>query len=229
MIKLFARLKKSEIQKLEFISNIINASSPKFDFYLLISLATALVSLGIVSNNLVLIIAGMIIAPLLSSLLAVSLGVTCGSVLLIWRSLKIFILSIFIGFLTSLLVGIFFPLTKESWTFLNIMEVNYLSFAVALIAGITAAYTWRRPNTKDALPGIAIAVTLIPPLAALGLLIAIEEWEKFIDVFQFFSLNVGGILLAGLLLFFIPNLSSTIKAKKLADKEVKNETLNNIK
>jgi len=41
MIKLFARLKKSEIQKLEFISNIINASSPKFDFYLLISLALA--------------------------------------------------------------------------------------------------------------------------------------------------------------------------------------------
>jgi len=171
----------------------------------------------------------MIIAPLLSSLLAISLGISVNSWSLIWRSSRTFLLSVSISFLTALLIGLVFPLNQNSWPLIQKMEVSYFSFFIAIIVGLTAAYTWRRPNTKDALPGIAIAVTLIPPLAALGLLIAIEEWEKFIDVFQFFSLNVGGILLAGLLLFFIPNLSSTIKAKKLADKEVKNETLNNIK
>ncbi len=223
MKNLFKFLRRDESKKLEFISNIINASTPRFDFYLLISLATALVALGIIANNLVLIIAGMIIAPLLSSLLAISLGIACGSWRLIWRSFKIFIFSIIIAFATSVLVGLIFTLPDASWGILSIMRLSYLSFAIALVAGLTAAYTWRQPGGKEALPGIAIAVTLVPPLGALGLLIAAKEWLIFIEVLQFFILNVAGILLAGLLLFFIPNLASNVKAKKLAEKEVSSE------
>jgi uncharacterized hydrophobic protein (TIGR00271 family) len=214
---------KNKVKKLEFISNIINASTPRFDFYFLISLATALVALGIVANNLVLVIAGMIIAPLLSSILAISLGITCGSWRLIWRSSKIFIYSIIIAFATSFIIGLIFPIIDTSWNILSAMKLSYLSFAVALIAGLTAAYTWRQPNVKDALPGIAIAVTLVPPLSALGLLIAAKEWLVFNEVLQFFAINVMGILLAGLLIFIVPSISSSIKAKKIAEKEVDNE------
>ncbi len=187
-------------------------------------MATAIVALGIVANNLVLIIAGMIIAPLLSSILAISLGITCGSWRLIWRSIKIFIYSIIIAFLTSFLIGLLFPITDPNWGILSTMRLSYLSFAVALIAGLTAAYTWRQPSIKDALPGIAIAVTLVPPLGALGLLAAAKNWYIFSEVVQFFIINVMGILLAGLLIFFIPSISSSIKAKKIAEKEVANET-----
>jgi uncharacterized hydrophobic protein (TIGR00271 family) len=212
MNRFFNFFNRGGAKKLEFVSNIINASTPHFDFYFLISLATAIVALGIVANNLVLIIAGMIIAPLLSSILAISLGITCGSWRLVWRSSKIFVYSIIIAFATSFLIGLLFP-----------MRLSYLSFAVALIAGLTAAYTWRQPSIKDALPGIAIAVTLVPPLSALGLLVAAEEWLIFQEVIQFLIINVLGILLAGLLIFFIPNISSSIKAKKIAEKEVDNE------
>lgn len=223
MIKRINIFKNSNSNKFEFISNIINASTPKIDFYLLISFSTAIVSLGIVANNIALVIAGMIIAPLLSSILAISLGVVVGSSILIWRSFKIFIFSIFISFATSLLVGLIFPISDISWNLLSAMNVSYLSFAIALVAGLTAAYTWRRSEIKDALPGIAIAVTLVPPLASLGLLLAREEWQAFVDVLNFFTLNVLGIFLAGLLIFFIPNLSHSLKAKKIADKEIKIE------
>ncbi len=227
MKSFFNLFKKDKTKKLEFVSNIINASTPRFDFYFLISLATAIVALGLVANNLILVIAGMIIAPLLSSILAISLGITCGSWRLIWRSVKIFIYSIAIAFATSILIGLIFPLTNPEWGVLATMEVSYLSFTIAIIAGLTAAYTWRQPNIKDALPGIAIAVTLVPPLSALGLLLAAEEWTILNEVFQFFGINVMGIILAGLLIFFIPNLASTAKAKKIAEKEVENEVKEN--
>ncbi len=223
MKNLFNIFNKNKVKKLEFISNIINASTPHFDFYFLISLATAIVTLGIVANNLVLIIAGMIIAPLLSSILAISLGITCGSWRLVWRSSKIFIYSIIIAFATSFLIGLLFPITDPNLGILSSMKLSYLSFAVALIAGLTAAYTWRQVNIKDALPGIAIAVTLVPPLSAIGLLVAAEEWLVFNEVIQFFAINVMGILVAGLLIFFIPSISSTVKAKKIAEREVNNE------
>ncbi len=227
MQKFLNFFKRDKTKKLEFISNIINASTPRFDFYFLISLATAIVALGIVANNLVLVIAGMIIAPLLSSILAISLGITCGSWPLIWRSIKIFSYSIAIAFATSILIGLIFPLSDPQLGILSTMNVSYLSFAIALIAGLTAAYTWRQPSIKDALPGIAIAVTLVPPLGALGLLVASEKWTIFNEVIQFFAINVGAILLAGLLIFFIPNLASTARAKKIAEKEVKNEMKEN--
>lgn len=214
---------KNSPKKLEFISNIITASTPRFDFYLLIALATALVSLGIVADNLVLIIGGMIIAPLLSSILAISLGVTCGSWSLIWRSFKIFFYSIVIAFFTSFLIGLLFNLPAGNWGIIENMHISYISFTIALVAGFTAAFTWRKSEIRDALPGIAIAVTLVPPLGALGLLFAAEKWTIFFEVLQFFSLNVTGILLAGLIVFFLPNLSHNLKAKKMAEKEIKKE------
>lgn len=223
MKKIFNIFNRTSAKKLEFVSNIINASTPRFDFYFLISLATAIVALGLVSNNLVLVIAGMIIAPLLSSILAISLGITCSSWRLVWRSVKIFSYSIIIAFATSFLIGLIFPISDPNWGILSTMRISYLSFTVALIAGLTAAYTWRQASIKDALPGIAIAVTLVPPLSALGLLVAAEYWSIFNEVLQFFAINVLGILLAGLFIFFIPNLSSSIKAKKIAEKQVDNE------
>lgn len=213
-------------KQLEFVSHIINASSPKLDFYLLIALATAIASFGIIADNLVLIIAGMIIAPLLSSLLAISLGISVNSWQLIWRSTKTFILSSSISFTTALLIGLLFPLTSTSWPLIQKMEVSYFSFFIALIVGLTAAYTWKKSEIRDALPGIAIAVTLVPPIASLGLIVASSQINQFNQIFQYFLLNVLGILLAGLLLFFIPNLSHMLKAKKIAEKEVKNDQAN---
>ncbi len=210
-------------KKLEFVGNIINASSPKADFYFLISLATAIVSLGIVANNLALIIAGMIIAPLLSSVLAISLGISVRSGRLMWRSLKIFILSTIIAVGTAWFFGLLFPLRNLNSEILTNMHISYLSFTIALIAGLTAAYTWRQTEIRDALPGIAIAVTLVPPLAALGLVIASENWTATIEITKFFGLNVAGIFLAGLIIFFVPNFHHLLRAKKIADQEIKNE------
>jgi uncharacterized hydrophobic protein (TIGR00271 family) len=212
-------------KQLEFVSHIINASSPKFDFYLLIALATAITSFGIIADNLVLIIAGMIIAPLLSSLLAISLGISVNSWSLIWRSSRTFLLSVSISFLTALLIGLVFPLNQNSWPLIQKMEVSYFSFFIAIIVGLTAAYTWKKSEIRDALPGIAIAVTLVPPIASLGLIVSSQQINEFDQVFQYFLLNVLGILLAGLLLFFIPNLSRMLKAKKIAEKEVKNDKI----
>lgn len=209
-------------KELQFISNIINASSPKLDYYLLIILATAIASFGIIANNLVLIIAGMIIAPLLSSLLAMSLAISINSWSLFYRSSKTFILSTLISFLTALVIGFFFPINEHSWPMIQKMEVSSFSFIIAIVVGFTAAYTWKRIDSRDALPGIAIAVTLVPPIAIMGLITASWDINLLKIIFGYLLLNILGILLAGLILFFIPKLSKVSKAQKIAAKEVKN-------
>ena len=75
--------------KKTFISNIINSSAPNIDFYLMVIFSTIITTLGLISNNTPLIIAGMIVAPLLSPILAISLGLTILNFKIIWRSIKI--------------------------------------------------------------------------------------------------------------------------------------------
>ncbi|WP_164214175.1 DUF389 domain-containing protein, partial [Stenotrophomonas maltophilia] len=45
-----------------------------------------------------------------------------------------------------------------------------LDLGVAFISGVAAAYAVARPNLSGALPGVAIAAALVPPIAAAGLL-----------------------------------------------------------
>ena len=205
-----------------FISSIINSSTPNFDFYIMVILASLITSLGIIADNLPLVIAGMIVAPLLSPILAMSLGFTIFKPKLIWRSIKIMLLSIILAMSISTLVGLLFKIENHQLALVDKMNISWLTFSIALAAGITASYAWTRVNSKDYLSGIAIAVTIIPPLTATGLSISCLDIALFEKVFSFFLMNLLGIFLGGIIVFPLMNF---YKVKKVVDKEIKKEEL----
>ncbi|MDD3711003.1 MAG: TIGR00341 family protein [Patescibacteria group bacterium] len=206
--------------KKNFVSSIINSSAPKTDFYLMVCLSTLITALGLVSNNIALVIAGMIVAPLLSPILAMSLGTIIFNFKVFLRSIKIFILATLFSIIFSTLIGFIFNINSLDIMLIRKMEISWLSFTISIIAGITASYAWTRPNSKDYLSGIAIAVTIIPPLTSLGLILSNIEFELFIYILKFFLMNVWGIFLGGLLVFSFMNL---YRVKKRIIKEVNRE------
>ncbi len=203
-----------------FVSSIINSSAPKTDFYLMVSLSTLITALGLISDNIALVIAGMIVAPLLSPILAMSLGSIIANFKVFGRSIRIFILATLLSIVFSTLTGIIFNINCLDILLIKKMEISWLTFTISIIAGITASYAWTRPNSKDYLSGIAIAVTIIPPLTSLGLILANMEFELFIYILKFFLMNVWGIFLGGLLVFSFMNL---YQVKKKIIKEVAKE------
>ncbi|PKM91308.1 TIGR00341 family protein [Candidatus Falkowbacteria bacterium HGW-Falkowbacteria-1] len=210
----------SKENKKTFISSIIDSSAPKLDFYLMVSLSSIITSLGLIADNLALVIAGMIVAPLLSPILAISLGCVITNFKVFWRSFKIFALSLFVAVFVSTLVGTVFNINVEEILLIKEMNISWLTFAIALTAGITASYAWTRTNSKDYLSGIAIAVTIIPPLTSIGLIIPSFNLELLSHVSMFFLMNVLGIFLGGLIVFSLIHLQ---KVRRTAIKEVEKE------
>jgi uncharacterized membrane protein len=100
------------------------------------------------------------------------------------------------------------------------MQPNLLTFFIALIAGFAASYTWAKPGLNERLPGIAITVTLIPPLTVIGLAASNMEWGVLETSVKTFFLNFFAIIIASIIIFF---LMEFYKARRKLEEEVKNE------
>lgn len=162
----------------------------------------------------------MIVAPLLSPILAISLGLTILNFKIIWRSIKIIFVAVLFSLIFSTLTGAIFNIKIAQINYLDNIEISWLSFAISFVAGIIASYSWTRENIKDYLSGVAIAVTIIPPLSLLGLLIYNFNSTLIIKDLIFFLLNVAGILLGSILVFLFMNF---YKIKKTIDKNIEKE------
>jgi uncharacterized membrane protein len=69
------------------------------------------------------------------------------------------------------------------------------------------AYVLARPEWGDALPGVAISVALIPPLAAVGIGIAALDPDIIRGASMILLLNLFGIIAISVMIFLLMNLS----------------------
>src|SRR6056297_655614 len=168
------KLKQTDRNK--FCTYIVESSAPHGDFYFLVCLSALIVALGLMADNIILVIGGMVVAPILSPILALALGVVINDGKVILRSLKIFATSFGLVLALTFVAGVFFSGTMGEISLIKIMEPSLFNFFVSLVAGLAASYTWAKPNLDETLPGIAITVTLIPPLVAVGLAVSHLEW-----------------------------------------------------
>jgi uncharacterized hydrophobic protein (TIGR00271 family) len=212
--------KISQKERNDFCTHIIDTSAPSVDFYFLIILSTIIVALGLLIDNVILVIGGMLVTPILSPILAIALGLATKDPKVIIRSMKIFFASFLLVFITAFLVGVFSSINISGVDLIHIMQPNLLTFFIALIAGLAASYTWAKPALNERLPGVAITVTLIPPLTVIGLAASHAEWSILETSTKTFFLNFFAIIIASLVIFF---LMEFYKAKRKLEQEVKNE------
>ena len=212
--------KLTQAERNKFSTLIIDSSAPRVDYYFLVILSTMIVSLGLLADNIILVIGGMLVTPLLSPILAVALGIVISETKVIARSFRIMLTSFGFALAVSLVIGFFSRVNIAEISIIQKMEPSLFVFFVALVAGLAASYTWAKPTMNEALPGIAVTVTLIPPLTAIGLTLSHVEWTLFIDVLKVLLLNVFGIISASLITF---SMMDFYKAKKKVIEEVKEE------
>lgn len=201
---------------------IITTSSAQPGFYFLLIVATLIVTVGIIKNNLILVIGGMLVAPLLSPILSLSLSILILDLKVLWRSLLVFVLSLATSLLVSILIALFNEFDLNNLEFLkNIREIDIYSVLVPVFAGAAASFAWAKKNLNGSLPGVAVTVTLLPPLAAMGLAISQNNYDVLITSIGVYSLNVLGIITGSLLVFLIMGFH---KSKKTIVKQVEIES-----
>jgi len=224
MMQSISPFKVSQACRNKFCENIIDTSAPTIDFYILVVLSTLIVALGILADNVILVIGGMLVTPLLSPIMAIALGIVINEHQVILRSIRIFFSSTIAAVAVASIIGFLTSTNLETISLIKIMQPSLLTILVAIVAGLAASYTWVKPELNVNFAGIAITVTVIPPLTAVGLALANGEWEILRNTLNVFFLNIGGIILASLVVFslmdFYKSRNKIITAVKEEKKEI---------
>jgi len=78
---------------------------------------------------------------------------------------------------------------------------NFIDLIIALAAGAAGAFAKTRREVADALPGVAIAVALVPPLSVIGIGLALASNTLAVGSTVIFITNLVGIIFSGLIIF----------------------------
>ncbi|RUM92543.1 MAG: DUF389 domain-containing protein [Thiomicrospira sp.] len=183
-------------------------------YLVLMVLAILLATVGLFANSSPVIIGAMILAPLMSPIVSLSMGVLRQNGDLVATSAK----TLFIGIVLSLFFGTLLTLLTPLYTVNSEISARLsptiLDLGVAIISGIAAAYASARSEVAKSLAGVAIAVALVPPLGVSAIGIGWWDWNVFSGAFLLFMTNLVGIVLAASATFLVMGFSPFHLAKK---------------
>lgn len=189
-------------------------SVPSMSFYLLLGLSGIISTLGLLADSVAIIIGAMIIAPLMGPIIGMAYAMTMGNRRLLRRSsltLSIgVILTIFLSWLTCVTIG----LKSGNPEIFSRANPSLIDLGVALSAGAAGAFANSRRRIADALPGVAIAVALVPPLSVVGIGLAWGENRIFIGSLLLFITNLISIIFSGGLVFLTQRYGKLEKAQQ---------------
>jgi len=222
-INLFKNLTEEHKQKC--IDTLITHSTADADFFIMIILAVAMATFGVIIDNIPVVIGSMLIAPMLYPILATSLGIVIADNKAISRSFLSILSAIGISLVVATIIGLFFgrDLGLEHNTILNNVHPTIITSAIAIIAGFAGTFAMLIPSMNETLPGVAIAVTLIPPLSIAGIGIANFDWSLIASSLLIFLINVIGIIFAGMIVFSLMRFYDKREFTKDVIKETENQ------
>lgn len=176
--------------------------------YITMVILSAIVSaIGVLNNNVAVIIGAMVIAPFLGPNMALSLATNLGDVDLAKDSIKSNYVGVVIAFSLSLLLGMLFSVDPSVPEILLRARTNLGSITLAFASGIAGALAFT-VGFSTTLIGVMVAVALLPPLVTSGLLFGSGEYGLASGAFLLFFINLVCVNLAGVLTFKIQGIKA---------------------
>ena len=202
IVKPITRERRGEVQV-----QLRDSSSPDFDFFLLVTLSCIIATLGLLTDSPAVIIGAMLVAPLMSPIIGLGLASLTGDATL-FRNAGIALAR---GAVIAVLFSAFLTLGNRYLPFLPLQELpgevlarirpSPIDLTIALAGGMAAAFALAMPSISAALPGVAIATALMPPLCVVGVGIAMGRWDVAGGALLLFITNAVTIAFAAMLVF----------------------------
>lgn len=152
-----------------------------------------LASIGLDTNSTAVIIGAMLISPLMSPILGVGYSIGVHDKEIFLRAVRNLAYATFFSLLTAFLYFMITPLGETTSEILARTKPTLLDIGVAFFGGVAGIVSLSRKETTIALPGVAIATALMPPLCVAGFGLATGRWEIFGGAFYLFFINAAFI------------------------------------
>lgn len=157
-------------------------------------------SVGLDVNSTAVVIGAMLISPLMGPIMGIGLGVGINDLQLIIRALKNLGIAVVMSVLTSALYFWISPLDQAQSELLARTQPTLWDVLIAMFGGLAGIVAGSRREKSNAIPGVAIATALMPPLCTTGFGLATGNWEFFFGAFYLFFINSVFISLATFLI-----------------------------
>ncbi len=160
-------------ERITVYKDIRRDARPDIDFFIMMALSAIIATFGLLQDSSAVIIGAMLVAPLFSPILAIGLAIVQGDVRLLHLGIESSIKGIALAIGVALLLTIPLPLHNLTHEIMVRSQPNLFDLLIALASGAAGAYAIARKDVAAALPGVAIAAALVPPLSVIGIGLAI--------------------------------------------------------
>ena len=169
--------------------------------------STVIATGGLLSDSAAVVIGAMLVAPLMRPVMSAAAAITMGWSRRFWQSMLLITVMAFSVVLASMLLALMSPDTVEmTEQVMARTRPTFFDLVIALASGVGGAYVMTRKESS-AIPGVAMAVSLLPPLASCGILLEHSDYDMATRAFILFFTNFLAMILAAALTFVITGVS----------------------
>lgn len=178
----------------------------------LVALSSAIAAYGLIINNLIVVIGAMMLAPMLSPFVSGAISLVIGDSKLMKESLISGSMSFLMAIAVSYIAVLPFPVTMNS-ALRTIVSFGFPVILLSFLVGAAAAFTFAT-GFRDQIAGVAVAIALVPPLAAAGIGLKIGNPVYALHAASIAAINILAVLISGYVSFKVIGLSPTTYYKE---------------
>ncbi|MFP4248237.1 MAG: DUF389 domain-containing protein [Armatimonadota bacterium] len=187
----------------QIYEDVTELSRPTGSYYVMMALSTVIAAYGLLIDSAPVVAGAMLVAPLMGPIFGIALALVSNNRRLLWSSLQSELTGIFIALAVGVLIGLAPLRVPFGSEWLVRTQPTLYDLAIALASGLAGAYALIDERVSPALPGVAISVAVLPPLATCGLAVSAGEWEMAGGAAMLFTANFFAIQIAGAAIFSI--------------------------
>ena len=187
------RISRDELY--EEIKAVVDSS---WVYFVLIALSCVVAANGLIRDSGAMVIGAMVIAPILGPNVGLSLATTLGDKALMIRSMKSIVFGFSLGMILSIMMGFMIQIDPEVYEISSRTVVSFADIALGLAAGVAGCLSFTR-GISAAVIGVMVAVALLPPMVATGLLIGSGMFDLafgagILTITYIICVNLAGVI-----------------------------------
>ncbi len=178
-------------------------STPHSAFYLLVVLSSVIASFGLLANSTAVVIGAMLVAPLMGPIFGIAFALATADNSLLVKSVAAEAAGVVLAVGLAWLIGLLPPHPDFGPEILSRTAPTVYDIAVAVASGLAGSFALADKRVSPALPGVAIATAIVPPLSAAGLCFSAGRVDLAVGALLLFFANLLAIELTAVAYFTI--------------------------
>ncbi|KXX64793.1 TIGR00341 family protein [Marichromatium gracile] len=184
----------------ELYSEIVKGARLDTNHLVLTTLSTLVAAIGLLENNVAVVIGAMVIAPLLGPNIALAFATSLGDRALVWQALRTNAAGLGLSLLLAVAIGLIWEIDFSLNELAARTDVGLAGVVLALASGAAAVLSLTS-GLSSTLVGVMVAVALLPPTATIGLALGSARWDLALGALLLLAVNIVCVLLAAKLVF----------------------------